>query len=273
MASDRPETPWYAAAVRVRDLFDLTDRTALVTGGGRGIGRHVALGLAEAGADVVVASRKRANLDEAVRAIEKTGRRGFAVEADLSKPEAIDALVARVGELVPRLDVLVANSGFAWGQPVLEHSLEGWDKVYDLNVRGTFYLCQQVARRMKDAGGGTIVLVSSISGLRGARDEEQPSVAYNSSKGAVITLTKELAVKLAPFGIRVNGIAPGPFATDMMDHMLDHPERWAEFRKRIPLDRAGEEDDVKGVAVFLASAASAYMTGHTLVVDGGIMAA
>jgi NAD(P)-dependent dehydrogenase (short-subunit alcohol dehydrogenase family) len=258
--------------MRAPQLFDLTGKTALVTGGGRGIGRHVALGLAEAGADVIVASRKRANLEETARAIEKLGRRAWAFEADLAKPEAIDALVAFVGETVDRLDVLVANSGFAWGAPVLEHGLDGWDKVYDLNVRGTFYLCQQVARRMKDAGGGTLVLVSSISGLRGARDEEQPSVAYNTSKGAVITLTKELAVKLAPFGIRVNGIAPGPFVTDMMDHMTGHPERWAEFRKRIPQGRAGEEDDIKGVAVFLASDASAFVAGHTLVVDGGIMA-
>jgi len=258
--------------MHVRELLDLTGRTALVTGGGRGIGRHVAVGLAEAGADVAVASRKRANLEEAVRLVEKAGRRAWAEEADLSEPEAIDALVARTYEEWERLDVLVANSGFAWGQPVLEHSLAGWDKVYDLNVRGTFYLCQQVARRMKDAGGGAIVLVSSISGLRGAPDEEQPSVAYNSSKGALVTLTKDLAVKLAPFGIRVNGLAPGPFATDMMDHMLEHPERWREFRKRIPLDRPGEEDDVKGAAVFLASDAARYVTGHTLVVDGGMMA-
>jgi len=258
--------------MRVSQLFDLRGKTALVTGGGRGIGRHVALGLAEAGADVIVASRKRENLDETVRAIEPLGRRAWAFEADLAQPEAIDALVAFAGETVERLDVLVANAGFAWGQPVLEHGLDGWDKVHDLNVRGTFYLCQQVARRMRDAGGGNLILVSSISGLRGARDEEQPSVAYSTSKGALITLTKELAVKLAPFGIRVNGIAPGPFVTDMMDHMLDHPERWAEFRKRIPLDRAGEEDDIKGVAVFLASDASAFVAGHTLVVDGGIMA-
>jgi gluconate 5-dehydrogenase len=258
--------------VHVRELLDLSGRTALVTGGGRGIGRHVALGLAEAGCDVIVASRKLPNLAETVKLVEQAGRRAWPFEADLSDPEAIDALVEFAGRTAPRLDVLVANSGFAWGQPVLEHSLVGWDKVYDLNVRGTFYLCQQVARRMKDAGGGTIVLVSSISGLRGARDEEQPSIAYNSSKGALITLTKDLAVKLAPFGIRVNGIAPGPFVTDMMDHMFDDPERYREFRKRIPLDRPGVEDDIKGVAVFLASDASRYVTGHTLVVDGGIMA-
>jgi len=258
--------------MQVSQLFDLAEKTALVTGGGRGIGRHIALGLAEAGADVIVASRKRENLDEVVRLVEKLGRRAWAIEADLSKQEPIDSLVEQAWATAGRVDVLVANSGFAWGQPVLEHSLTGWDKVYDLNVRGTFYLCQQVAQRMKEAGGGTQILVSSISGLRGARDEEQASVAYNTSKGAVITLTKELAVKLAPFGIRVNGIAPGPFVTDMMDHMFDHPERYAEFRKRIPLDRAGEEDDIKGVAVFLASEASAFVAGHTLVVDGGIMA-
>lgn len=259
-------------AVHVRELLDLSGRTALVTGGGRGIGRHLALGLAEAGADVIVASRKQANLDETVHRIEQEGRRAWAIEADLSKPEDIDALVAEVRATVDRLDVLVANSGFAWGQPVLEHSLAGWDKVYDLNVRGTFYLCQQIGIAMKDAGGGVMVLVSSISGLRGATDAEQPSIAYNSSKGAVVTLTKDLAVKLAPFGIRVNGIAPGPFVTDMMDHMLNDPAKYAEFRKRIPLDRAGEEDDIKGAAVFLASEASGFITGHTLVVDGGIMA-
>jgi len=258
--------------VHVRELLDLSGRTALVTGGGRGIGRHVAIGLAEAGADVIVASRKLPNLEDTVQQIVKAGRRGFAIEADLSEPEEIDALLAQVDGLAPRLDVLVANSGFAWGQPVLEHSLVGWDKVYDLNVRGTFYLCQQVARRMKDAGGGTMILVSSISGLRGARDEEQPSIAYNTSKGAVVTMTKELAVKLAPFGIRVNGIAPGPFMTDMMDHMLKDPARYAAFRARIPQARVGDEDDIKAVAVFLASAASAFVTGHTLVVDGGILA-
>jgi gluconate 5-dehydrogenase len=258
--------------MHVRELLDLSGRTALVTGGGRGIGRHLAIGLAEAGADVMVASRKRTKLEETVERIEKLGRRAWAFEADCSKPEEIDALVAQVTAQVERLDVLVANAGFAWGQPVLEHGLEGWDKVYDLNVRGTFYLCQQVARVMKEAGGGVMILVSSISGMRGARDEEQPSIAYNSSKGAVITLTKDLAVKLAPFGIRVNGIAPGPFATDMMDHMFGNPERYREFRKRIPLDRAGEEDDIKGAAVFLASDAAAFITGHTLVVDGGIMA-
>ena len=258
--------------MHVRELLDLSGRTALVTGGGRGIGRSLALGLAEAGADVIVASRKLANLAETVKLVEQAGRRAWPFEADLSDPEAIDALVEFTGQTLPRLDVLVANSGFAWGQPVLEHSLVGWDKVYDLNVRGTFYLCQQVARRMKEAGGGKLILVSSISGLRGAPDEEQPSIAYNSSKGALITLTKDLAVKLAPFGIRVNGIAPGPFVTDMMDHMLDDPGRYREFRKRIPLDRPGEEDDIKAVAVFLASEAARYVTGHTLVVDGGIMA-
>jgi len=258
--------------MHVRELLDLSGRTALVTGGGRGIGRHLALGLAEAGADVAVASRKLPNLEETVRLVEKAGRRAWALEADLAKPEAIDALLEQLYSEVPKLDVLVANSGFAWGQPVLDHSLAGWDKVYDLNVRGTFYLCQQVALRMREAGGGTLILVSSISGLRGARDEEQPSVAYNSSKGALITLTKDLAVKLAPFGIRVNGIAPGSFVTEMMDHMLGDPERYAEFRRRIPLDRPGEEDDIKGAVVFLASDASRYVTGHTLVVDGGIMA-
>ena len=258
--------------MHVRELFDLSGKTALVTGGGRGIGRHLAIGLAEAGADVFVASRKLPNLQETVREIEALGRRAWAVEADCGKPEDIDALLDRIHAEADRLDVLIANSGFAWGQPVLEHDLRGWDKVYELNVRGTFYLCQQAALRMKETGGGTMVLISSVSGFRGARDEEQPSIAYNSSKGAVLTLTKELAVKLAPMGIRVNGLAPGPFDTDMFGHMRENPERWAEYCKRIPQARAGGEDDIRGAIVFLASPASSFVTGHILVVDGGIMA-
>jgi gluconate 5-dehydrogenase len=258
--------------VRVQELFDLRGQTALVTGGGRGIGRHIALGLAEAGADVVVASRKLANCEEVAKQIEALGRRAWAVPADLSKPEEIDALAERTLAAVGRLDILVNNAGVTWGAPVLEYPMSAWDKVYQVNVRGLWQLSQQIARHMRDAGGGCMIHVTSIGGFRGAPDAVQPAIAYNSSKGAVITLTRDMALKLAPFGIRVNALAPGPFLTDMFNHVRRDPARVKLLEAGVPLRRTGEEDDIKGAAVFLASRAAAYVTGHVLVVDGGILA-
>lgn len=258
--------------METRELFDLSGRTALVTGGGRGIGLDLAVGLAEAGADVVVASRKRDNCEAAAEEIEKLGRKAWAMAVDMSKPDEIDALVQELDEEVPPIDILVNNAGVTWGAPVLEYPMEAWDKVYNINVRGLWQLSQRTARRMKDHGGGVMINVTSIGGYKGAPDAVQPAIAYNSSKGAVITLTKDMAVKFAPFGIRVNAIAPGPFLTDMMGHVRDN-ETAREFMTRaVPLARTGERDDLKGVAVFLAGPASGYITGHVLPVDGGIMA-
>ena len=141
-----------------------------------------------------------------------------------------------------------------------------------MNVRGLFLLTRHVARHMVERRRGSIILVSSISGLRGAFEEEEPAIAYNASKGAVVTLTRDLAVKLARHGVRVNGIAPGSFRTDMMRHLLADPERLARYEAKIPMGRSGVEDDIKAVGVFLASEASRYITGHTLVVDGGWLA-
>jgi NAD(P)-dependent dehydrogenase (short-subunit alcohol dehydrogenase family) len=258
--------------VRVFELFDLSGRTALVTGGGRGIGRHLALGLAEAGADVFVASRKLAPCEETARAIDALGRRGRALQCDVGDPDSVAALAAAVLEETPRLDILVNNAGVVWGAPTLDYPLAGWDKVFAVNVRGLWLLSQHVARHMVEAGGGSIIHVSSISGMRGDREQDQPAIAYNASKGAVLTLTKDMAVKLAPHGVRVNGIAPGPFRTDMMAHVSTDEDTLRAFHERVPLGRSGEEDDVKGAVVFLASEAARFVTGHTLVVDGGMAA-
>ena len=258
--------------MRVQKLLDLSGRTALVTGGGRGIGRHIAIGLAEAGADVFVASRKLANCREAAEAIQKLGRRAWALEADVSKPEDIEALVGQVLGEVGRLHILVNNAAAIWGAPTLEYPLEGWDKVFDVNVRGLWLLSQRVARHMVEKGGGCILHVSSISGMHGDTEEDQPTIAYNASKGAVLALTKDMAVKLARHGIRVNSLAPGAFLTDMMNHIRHDEETLRAFNARIPLGRSGEEDDVKGAAVFLVSDAAQFITGQTLVVDGGWMA-
>jgi gluconate 5-dehydrogenase len=258
--------------VHVRELFDLTGRTALVTGGGRGIGRHIAIGLAEAGADVIVASRKLVNCEETVRAIEKAGRRGIALAADLGRADDVLALADRVLAQTERLHVLVNNSAVIWGAPTLEFPLEAWDRVFAVNVRGLWLLSQRIARHMKERGGGSIIHVTSISAFRGAEEQAEPAIAYGASKGAVSSLTLDMAVKLAPHGIRVNAIAPGPFYTDMMNHVRHDPEKLAKFHEQVPMRRSGSEDDIKGAAVFLASDAAAFVTGHTLVVDGGTLA-
>jgi NAD(P)-dependent dehydrogenase (short-subunit alcohol dehydrogenase family) len=250
-------------------MFNLEGRVALVTGGGHGIGRHLSIGLAEAGADVIVVGRKLEPLQEVAEVIESMGRRSWVLQADLSDTDAIDVLVATVAERVERLDILVNNAGMAWAAPTLEYPMAGWDKVFDLNVRGLFYLSQQVARRMKEQGGGSIINISSISAWRCASDEQEPVVAYNASKGAVISLTRDMAVKLAADNIRVNGIAPGPFLTDMMNHVRHDEIKLNAFESAIPQQRSGNEDDIKGVVVFLAGPASAFITGQTLVVDGG----
>jgi NAD(P)-dependent dehydrogenase (short-subunit alcohol dehydrogenase family) len=251
------------------EMYNLEGRAALVTGGGHGIGRHISIGLAEAGADVIVVGRKPEPLQEVAAAIELLGRQCWVIEADLSQSAAIDQLLATAGERVGRLDILVNNAGMVWAAPTLDYPLEGWDKVFDLNVRSVFYLSQQVARRMKAQGGGSIVNISSISAWRCADDDHEPVVAYNASKGAVVSLTRDMAVKLAADNIRVNGIAPGPFLTDMMNHVRHDQDKLKAFESAIPQQRSGQEDDIKGVVVFLAGPASAFITGQTLVVDGG----
>ena len=243
-----------------------------MTGGGRGIGRSIAEGLAEAGAHVFIASRKLANCERAAAEIQSRGGRATALAVDVANPESIDALVAAVLERTPRLHVLVNNAGFAWAAPFFDFPLEGWDRTFGLNVRGVFWLSRQVARHMRDAGGGSIVNISSLSAFLGATDEEQPVVAYMASKGAVEGLTRAMAVKLAPYAIRVNSLAPGPFDTEMLDHVKKDAATLARHNAQVPLGRPGGGDDIKGAALFLASDAAAFVTGATLRVDGGISA-
>jgi NAD(P)-dependent dehydrogenase (short-subunit alcohol dehydrogenase family) len=257
--------------MRALELFDLSGKTALVTGGGRGIGRFIAIGLAEAGAHVGLASRKILACEQAAAEIRDAGGRADAFEADVASPESIDRLVTDALGVLGRIDILVNNAAVVWAAPTLDYPLSGWDRVFDVNVRGLFYLSQQVARHMKESGGGSVIHVGSISAWRGDSDEDQPVIAYNASKGAVASLTIDMAVKLASHGIRVNSIAPGPFMTDMMSHISSDEERLSAYNAGRPLGRSGEEDDIKGAAVFLASDASAYMTGQTLVVDGGTL--
>lgn len=255
--------------MHVRDLFDLSGRVALVTGGGSGIGHHIAIGLAEAGADVLVASRKLERCEQAVREIEKRGRRGVAIETDLASSDAVEELAERVLRETDRLHILVNNAGVIWGAPTLEFPLEAWDRVFAVNVRALWMLSQRFARHMKDAGGGAIINISSIAARRGATESEEPAIAYSASKGAVNSLTLDLGVKLAPYGVRVNAIAPGLFDTSMMDYLRDDDERLASLLARVPMGRAGQEDDIKAAVVFLASDAAQYVTAQTIDIDGG----
>ena len=258
--------------MRVQELFDLSGRCALVTGGGRGLGRAIALGLAEAGADVFIASRKRENCEKAAREIEALGRRAWPLAVDLGEPDSVEALADQVLATTPRLHVLVSNSALAWVAPTLDYPLDAWERTFDVNVRGTWQLTRRAAAHMAERGGGSIIQITSANSYQGDHERRQSIVAYNASKGALRALVKDLAVKLAPHGIRVNAIAPGAFQTDMMRGVDADPERREALVARIPQHRIGGDDDIKGAAVFLASDAAAYVTGATLVVDGGMLA-
>ncbi len=261
--------------MKLQDLFRLDGKTALITGGGRGIGKFIAVGMAEAGANLVIASRKMKNLETTAAEIEKNhGVKVLPIACDLQKEDDISKMLETAKATFPRIDILVNNAGATWGAPTLEFPLEKWDQLFNVNVRGVWILTQQVARIMKEQGGGNIINISSIMGFRGSDELGHPAVPYNSTKAAINLLTMNLAVKLAPYKIRVNAIAPGFFRTDMMAYVEkpDFKPVYEAILNTIPLHRVGDIDDMKGVAVFLASDASAYITGHVVINDGGSLA-
>lgn len=261
--------------MKLADMFRLDGKVALVTGGGRGLGKFISTGLAEAGANLVLASRKFPNLEATAKELEGAyGIQALPIAANMEKPEDIEALVKAAVDRFGRIDILVNNAGYTWGAPTLDFPLDKWDLLFNINVRGVWIITQKVARLMKDQGGGNIINISSIMGFRGSTEEAHPAVPYNSTKAAINLLTMNLAVKLAPYNIRVNAIAPGFFHTDMMAY-VEKPQ-FKEVHDlliaNIPMRRIGDMNDMKAVAVFLASEASAYITGHVLVVDGGTIA-
>jgi NAD(P)-dependent dehydrogenase (short-subunit alcohol dehydrogenase family) len=251
----------------VRELFDLSGKTAIVTGGGTGIGRQMAEGLAEAGANLVLCARKAERCEQAASELGQLGVRALGLGCDVRDPQQIEAVVRRTLDELGGVDVLVNNAGTVWGAAPEDMPLEGWQKVVDVNLTGVFLFAQAAGRVMIERGGGSIVNIASVSGLHGAPAEVVNTIVYHATKGGVIAFTRDLAWKWARHGIRVNAIAPGWFPSDMSKIVLDR--QGDDLARRIPLGRFGGPEDLKGVAVFLASPASAYVTGHTLVVDGG----
>jgi NAD(P)-dependent dehydrogenase (short-subunit alcohol dehydrogenase family) len=251
----------------VTNLFDLSGKTAIVTGGGTGIGRQMAQGLAEAGANLVLCARKAERCEQAASELEQLGVRAIGLGCDVRDPEQVQHVVTKAVEELGGVDLLVNNAGTVWGASPEEMPLEGWQKVIDVNLTGVFLFSQAAGRVMIERGGGVIVNIASVAGLQGGPPDVMNTIAYNASKGGVIAFTRDLACKWAQHGIRVNSIAPGWFPSDMSGYVLErHEER---LKQHIPLGRFGGPHDLEGVVVFLASDASAYVTGHTLVVDGG----
>jgi NAD(P)-dependent dehydrogenase (short-subunit alcohol dehydrogenase family) len=249
------------------NLFDLSGKTAIVTGGGKGIGRQMAQGLAEAGANLVLCARKAERCEQTAAELEELGVKALGLGCDVRDPDQVQAVVARTVADFGAVDVLVNNAGVVWGATPEDMPLEGWQKVVDVNLTGVFLFSQAAGRTMIERDGGSIVNVASVAGLHGAPPEIVNTVVYHATKGGVIAFTRDLAWKWAAHGIRVNAIAPGWFPSDMSNFVLDLAGE--ELVRRVPLRRFGGPDDLKGPVVFLASDAAAYVTGHTLVVDGG----
>lgn len=253
------------------DLFRLDGKTAIVTGGGRGLGSYMAAALSDAGANVVLCSRKVEPLEEVREEIEASGGKALALACDVTKEEDVENVVSAAEEAFGSIDVLVNNSGATWGAPPTQMPPEKFDQVMAVNVRGTFLMSQAVGRRMIERGsGGTMVNISSLAGLVGGHPDYMQTVGYNASKGAVISMTRDLATSWAQYGITVNAIAPGWFPTRMSGGLIEKFEE--KMLEGIPLHRFGNPEDLKGVVVFLASPAAAYITGQTIVVDGGATA-
>ena len=248
----------------VKQLFDLTGKTALVTGGSRGLGLQMAEALGEMGARVAITARKADELAEAKAHLDKLGIETFTVVNDLQQFDQIPAMVDAVTAAFGDIDILVNNAGTTWGAPAVDHPEDAWHKVMNLNVSAPFFLSREVARRcMIPRRQGKIIIIASVAGLKATPG----TVAYNTSKAAAINLTRGLAAEWGEHNINVNAICPGVFPSKMTAALIE--ERGAAVMARAPLRRLGSDEDLKGAAVFLASEASRHITGQHLVVDGG----
>ncbi len=253
--------------MNVLKLFDLTGKTAIITGGGRGLGQQIAEAFAEAGANVVLCSRKVEACEEAAQKLKQLGIKTLALKCDISNPEDVQSVIDQTLQEFDSIDILVNNSGATWGAPAAEMPYEAWKKVIDVNVTGTFLMSQAAGKVMIEQKSGKIINIASVAGLGGTDPRYMDTIGYNTSKGAVITFTKDLAVKWGQHNINVNAIAPGFFPTKMSKVLIEHGKD--AILEGTPLNRFGSDDDLKGAALFLASNASNYVSGDVLIVDGG----
>jgi NAD(P)-dependent dehydrogenase (short-subunit alcohol dehydrogenase family) len=254
----------------VRELFSLSGKNAIVTGGGTGLGRQMAQGLAEAGAGVALCARKLERCEQAAAELSELGVRAIAIRCDVRDQAEIEEAVRLAQDGLGSVDVLVNNAGTTWAAAPEDVPLEGWQKVIDVNLTGAFLFARAAGQVMIEQGGGKIVNIASIAAFKGASTEVMNAIPYNVSKRALISLTHDLARQWGKHRINVNAIAPGWFPSDMSRQLLDR--QGETLLSAIPARRFGGPDDLKGAVVFLASAASDYITGQTIVVDGGLLA-
>ena len=256
------------ATHNILEAFRLDGKVALVTGASRGLGQGMALGLAEAGADVVAVSTRLDNLEQTVAQIEKLGRKVLPVACNQANFPEIRAAIAKTVETFGTIDILVNNAGTIRRSPAVDFSDEDWDAVLDTNLNGVFRFCREAGKIMVEKGSGKIINIASLLSFSGGITVP----AYAASKGGVAQLTKALANEWAKFNVQVNAIAPGYFATDNTAALRADEKRNAEISARIPSGEWGTPQDLKGAVVFLASPASRYVNGHIMLVDGGWMA-
>jgi len=252
--------------MKAKELFDLTGRAAIITGGATGLGRQMAEALAEMGANLVLCARKRERCEQAAEELRQLGVQTLPLACDVRNPDDIQKVVEATAAAFGKIEILINNAGASWGAPVEEMRLEHWNKVIETNLTGTFLFSQAVGKFMIPQSRGKIINVASVAGLVGGSSAMQ-AVGYTASKGGVISFTRDLACKWAGHNIQVNAIAPGWFPTNMSNWVLEHHKE--TLLAQIPMGRFGGKDDLKGAVVLLASDASAYITGHVLVVDGG----
>ncbi|MEE8471525.1 MAG: glucose 1-dehydrogenase [Dehalococcoidia bacterium] len=256
--------------MHIRDLFDLTGKVAIVTGGSRGLGREIAIGLGEAGAKVAITARREPGLTSTGQELESMDIQCLPIVADVSEIESMRTAVARTLEEWGRIDILVNNAGVVWAMPPEEMTLDKWDYVMNTNARGTFICSQEIGKQMIKQKSGNIINVSSAVGVAAVDPNSGQFIGYQASKAAVIIMAKQLAVEWAVHNIRVNAIAPSFLSTRLTDALIeragDNMKRW------IPMRRIGRADEIKGTVVFLASEASSYVTGQVICIDGGTTA-